>query len=332
MISKMSIQLAVVIILAAIFGSWSCSPRGYSGPVGSIVFGTMANAGDTLILVADEQKYFANNDLNVILKTYDNGLVATNAMLGGEADLAYATEFVVVGKVLQKKEINIITTYSKNESVSLVGRKDGGIQGILDLKGKKIGLALGTINEFYLGRLLYLNGLGIEDVILVDTKLTGLGDALSSGNVDAVVAGSRNLYPVIQQQGNKVFVWPAHSGQPAYGVLVSKNDWGARHHEIVKRLLKSLFEAEQYVNRNPDKARVAVQKKLNYDDEYMADVWSEYQFSLSLDQSLITAMEDEARWMIKNNLTTEKQVPDFLDYISEDALRAVKPRAVSLIR
>ena len=64
----------------------------------------------------------------------------------------------------------------------------------------------------------------------------------------------------------------------------------------------------------------------------METVWSQNQFSLSLDQSLITAMEDEARWMIKNNLTTEKQVPDFLDYIYEDGLKAVKPEAVNIIR
>ena len=43
-------------------------------------------------------------------------------------------------------------------------------------------------------------------------------------------------------------------------------------------------------------------------------------------------MEDEARWMITNNLTTEKQVPNFLDYIYEDGLKAVKPEAVNIIR
>jgi NitT/TauT family transport system substrate-binding protein len=43
-------------------------------------------------------------------------------------------------------------------------------------------------------------------------------------------------------------------------------------------------------------------------------------------------MEDEARWMIKNNLTTEKTVPDFLKYIYIDGLKAVKPEAVNIIR
>jgi NitT/TauT family transport system substrate-binding protein len=64
----------------------------------------------------------------------------------------------------------------------------------------------------------------------------------------------------------------------------------------------------------------------------METIWRENQFSLSLDQSLITAIENEARWMIKNKLTAEKSMPNFPDFISEDALKAIKPNAVNIIR
>jgi len=64
----------------------------------------------------------------------------------------------------------------------------------------------------------------------------------------------------------------------------------------------------------------------------MQTIWPEHQFSLSLDQSLIAAMEDEARWMIKNNLTREKEIPDFMKFIFMDGLEAVKPEAVNIIR
>jgi hypothetical protein len=60
--------------------------------------------------------------------------------------------------------------------------------------------------------------------------------------------------------------------------------------------------------------------------------WSKTDLSLTLDQSLVLAMEDEARWMIENNLTADKQVPNFLDFIHEEALEAIKPQAVNIIR
>jgi NitT/TauT family transport system substrate-binding protein len=71
---------------------------------------------------------------------------------------------------------------------------------------------------------------------------------------------------------------------------------------------------------------------LNYDGAFTEAIWSENQFSLSLDQSLISAMEDEARWMIRNNLTNEKTVPDFGNYIYTDGLKAIRPEAVNIIR
>jgi hypothetical protein len=64
----------------------------------------------------------------------------------------------------------------------------------------------------------------------------------------------------------------------------------------------------------------------------METIWQRYEFYLSLEQSLITVMEDEARWMISNNLTAENNIPNFLHYIYEDALKTIKPEAVNIIR
>jgi NitT/TauT family transport system substrate-binding protein len=129
-----------------------------------------------------------------------------------------------------------------------------------------------------------------------------------------------------------VVAFPIQSGQPGYGAITCRNDWIKAHPEIVHQFLKSLAQAEDYLTRNPGAAKAIVRKRLNYDDGFTETIWSENQFSLSLDQSLVTAMEDEARWMIKNKLTTEKQVPDFLNYIYEDGLKKIKPEAVNIIR
>jgi NitT/TauT family transport system substrate-binding protein len=83
---------------------------------------------------------------------------------------------------------------------------------------------------------------------------------------------------------------------------------------------------------HPVEAWSILQKRLRLNDSYAKTVWLRNQFSLSLNQSLILAMEDEARWMIKNNLTTEINVPNFPDYIYEEGLKALKPEAVNIIR
>jgi NitT/TauT family transport system substrate-binding protein len=116
-----------------------------------------------------------------------------------------------------------------------------------------------------------------------------------------------------------------------YGIMVSRDDWITRHPELVNRFVNSLVQAEEYIINHPDGAKAIIQKRFKFDRASIERMWQVHQFSLSLDQSLITAMEDEARWMIKNKLTSEKHVPDFVNYIYIDGLKAVKPEAVNII-
>jgi len=64
----------------------------------------------------------------------------------------------------------------------------------------------------------------------------------------------------------------------------------------------------------------------------MDSILPEQEFTIILPQALIVAMEDQARWRIKNKLTEATQVLNYLDYIYFDALEEVKPEAVTIIR
>jgi NitT/TauT family transport system substrate-binding protein len=213
-----------------------------------------------------------------------------------------------------------------------MGRKDRGIEKVSDLEGKRIGVPLKTAAEFYLGRFLDLHGMNIKQVTLVDVSPPQVVDALVNGDVDAVLAWQPNAKALEDRLGDGIVKWPAQNEQVTYCTVISTQAWTADHPELVGGFLSSLAQAEEYFILHPAEAKAIVQKRLKYDDAYMAAIWPEHQFSLSLDQSLMLAMEDEARWMINNNLTSEKQTPDFLDYIYTKGLEATKPEAVNIIR
>jgi NitT/TauT family transport system substrate-binding protein len=253
-------------------------------------------------------------------------------MLNGESDISVASEFVLVGKALQGEDIRALGSIDKVLQISIVSRKDRGIENVSDLAGKKIGVFKGAVSEFYLGRFLELHGMNNGQVTLFDTSSLDIVDTLTNGTVDAVITGQPNIDRIKDILGQEITIWPAQSNQAAYYNIFSTGSWASEHPELVKRFLNSLVQAESYSIRNPEQTRIIIQNKLNHSETYMAAIWPEHQFSLTLDQGLMAAMEDETRWMIENNLTTEKQAPDFLDYIYMDGLEAVKPDAVNIIR
>jgi NitT/TauT family transport system substrate-binding protein len=324
------ITLAILVVLLS--GVSSSCQRGYSGPVESISIGFLPGQTAAEAYVAQDSGFFTGNGLNVTIKDYDSGIAAVDGMLRGEIDLAGGAEIILVRGAFDQRAISAIAVANKLESFYLVGRRDRGIENIADLDGKRVGVDLSTITEFYLGRFLELHGLSLGKVTLIDMVPSQAVDAIAKGTVDAAAAVQPYIDTISNQQGTNTISWNIQSSQATFGMFVGKNDWINERPDLVKRFLKALEQANDYILNHPDETKTILKNRFAYTDEYLALVWHENNFSLSLDQSLIIAMEDEARWMIANNLTAEKQVPNFLNYIYEDALKQIKPEAVNIIR
>ncbi len=325
------ITLAVLAALLSAFGALSCSPGGNAGKMEAVTIAIPKNEINALLYIAEAQNFFVSNGLQVTLKeNYDSGATATAGMLKGEAEISAATDFLMARQILDKTSLVTFAVIDKYETTYVMWRTDSGLKTIQNLKGKRIGVPLRTIGEFHLGRTLELNGISLGQVTLVDVRATDSEKALVNKEFDAVVTWEPFVTSINQHLAENVVALPIQNTQPAYWNLVSSPEWINSHTETIKRLVKSLAQAENYLSSHESEARKTLQKRMNWSDTQILSIWSQNQFSLSLDQPLILAMEEEARWMISNNLTTGKQVPNFLDYIYSDALKSVKPGAVRI--
>lgn len=331
---KTAAVIAVIVVMSlAGFAAWhlTSARKTYSGSPVSITLGGLVSDANIVIFVAEDRHFFAANGIDFTFKIYDVGLSAISDLLHNKIAIAGAAEYPVARKAFEKAPISVVASIDKSYVIDLVGLAGRGIRNAADLKGKKIGLARGAIEEFYLGRFLNLNGMSIRDVALVNVLPGQAPDAIARGNVDAVVTNDPYVSQILKQHPHEVVSWSVQSSQAVYSILMCGNDWIKQHPDLVRRFLNALSEAEGYIEQHPAEAKALLRERYHYDDAYIARIWPEHQFSLSLDQSLIVALEDEARWMIGNNLTPEKQVPDFPEYIYEDGLKAVRPEAVNII-
>jgi NitT/TauT family transport system substrate-binding protein len=331
---KKSTIFAIFILVLAILGISIISQQkgNFSGSVEEITLGAPALETNALVYVAEDQGYFKKNGLNVTLKKYDSGGAAVPGLLKNETDLALASEFVVVNTILKKGEVRTLGSIDKFENMFVVARKDRGIEKITDLRNRTIGVPEGTIADFYLGRYLNLHNMKLSDVTFVNIRPDHSAEALAAGNVDAVVTWHPYLDRISDRYADQLVVWPIQSSQLTYWNVVSRTDLADSHQDTIDRFLRSITQASEFTTNQPQETKKIVQNELNYTDEYMTVIWPDHQFALSLDQSLILAMEDEGRWMIENNLTSEKTIPDFRGYTYTKGLEEVKPESVNIIR
>jgi len=328
------VSAVLVLIVAIVFSSFYLNSHSCAGKIESISVAYSPFESVALFWIAEDQQFFKGNGLNVTSHRYDTGADALNGVLNGEANIAVGTnEFPLVVRALNQERISTIGSISQSEFIYLVGRADRGIANVSDLKGKRIGTTFGTIAHFYLGRFLNLNGINIQDVTLVDLRTPiEWVDAVVNGSIDAVATAQPYANFAKDGLGINAVIWSLQSNQPLYTQAISTDEWIAEHPELCSRFLRSLFQAEEFTINHPAEAKSIVKEQMNFSDVYLETVWSQNQFSLSLDQSLILAMEVEARWLISNGLTSQAAVPDFLNYIYLDGLTSVKPESVNVIR
>jgi NitT/TauT family transport system substrate-binding protein len=268
----------------------------------------------------------------VTIKDFATGPAAIAAMMSGVVDIAETAEFPFVAGTMNGQKMRILTANDRFENDYLVGREDRGISRVSDLRGKRIGVTRNAITEFYLGRFLTLNGIRQKDITLVNVPPADFVTTLLDGRVDAIVAWQPFVSRMTSSASAALTVWPVQSGQAVYGILVCQQSWLESHAEAVKKFLTALAAAEDFVARRPAEARAIVAKQLSYEDSYLSAVWPSHGFSLTLDVSLVTAMEEEARWLLANHLSSAAEIPDFGALIYRDGLNAVRPEGLNLMQ
>ncbi len=325
------ISIVLVLIGISVVGCQEQVER-YTGPIEKISVGATTQELSTLIWIAEERGYFEENGLDATVKAYDTGIETKNALLAGEVDVADTVDFVISGLGFEEADIKVLASIKTAIIDYIIARKDRGISSLSDLKGKKIGIKRGSSAEYYLGRTLVFNGLSSEDVELIAIHPPDMPEAIMQGEVDATITWHPHNYHIKNSLGDNAIVWSAHGGQDVYWVIFCKDEFVQKYPEKIKRLLKALVQAEEFVKNNNLEAKEIIARRVNLDLPYIESVWSDFHFVVDLTQSMIITMEDQARWKIANNLTDKTEVPNYLDYIYYDALEEVKPEAVGIIR
>ena len=325
----------VVIVLGAGGYLWWTQkpPRQSVGPPEKI---TIANASQPiggLVYIAVAKGYFENEGLDVTLRPHTSGKDALATMLVGKANLAMTAETPIMHAVLKGEQLYTIATIgTSGENIAVVGRIDKGISMPAALKGKKIGVSLGTNGEFFLEVFLIIQEILRSEVDIVNLDPVEMFDALVKGEVDAVSTWE----PHVGRLQKKL----ADNGISFYGKEIYKFTWNLagkrafieKNPETIKKVLRAINKAAIFTRKNPDDSRKILADQFRILGANFDKVWDKLDLSVSLDQAFLLSLEDQARWAIKNKYTDITEVPNFLDALYLDGLEAVNREAVTVFR
>ncbi len=285
------------------------------------------------VLVAEAQGYFKDEGLGIRVIHCPNGKRCLKHLTDGEAHVATVADTPLVFASLEGKPFSVIATMTtSSRETRLIALKARGIQEPKDLKGKRLGVVLGTTAHYYLDSFLLFHGIAPSQTTIVGLDAKNAYEALVRGEVDAAALYQPHVYQATQALAAKALALPNPKFLSMSINLVSAvQDQSPSHAQFVK-LLRAIERANLLITDDPTLARRLVLDKLPMDALALATIWPDYDFGLRLGQPLVAALESQARWATRSGLVANRVVPDYLDYINLAPLLEVRPRSVTLVK
>ena len=260
---------------------------------------------------------------------FAKGLDVMQGIIAGELDIGASASEAAISARARNAEIVIVAGFAKG-GARLVTRPDLGIKSLKDLKGKKVGVTRGGIQEILLIAELAEAGLSYADTPGKDVHILYLGfpelnQALLGKNVDAIM----NSEPQSSQAINRGFgvellkPYDTPIGMPVRTWVMTEKFYKEQR-PLAEKFMRCFVEATKTFIDNPALAEKYVRESLfknqiTKDDFQDAIENSPYSYDISVEHIQITT-----DIMAKYGVGKMSKPPVAKDWVKTDLLEQAK--------
>ncbi|WP_407900277.1 ABC transporter substrate-binding protein [Scytonema sp. NUACC26] len=210
--------------------------------------------------VAQEQKLFETNKVNVELKWFDGYLDSINALRAGQLDANTQTLNDTISSVAAgSDQVIVLVNDNSTGNDKIIVRE--GINSIADLKGKKVAAEEGTVDHFLLLLGLKKVGLTQADIQFQPLETGASAAAFVAGQVDAVGVFAPFTTKALSRSGSKeLFSSKDFPGAIPDHLVVSRKLINERPQDV-QALVNTWFATLDFIKANRDKAYEIMAKR-----------------------------------------------------------------------
>lgn len=314
---KRKIALAIVLIMIAVcvIGCGSSETNGKSGNR-EVHLAIQPSCAFVPLVIARESGWIddAMKELGVtvVWTDFESGPPMNESFAAGQQDIGVIGDVPAVSAVAAGQKNVYIAAAEGGPSYGMLVSDSSGINSVADLKGKKIGLTIGSTAQNLTEKLLANAGMDYNtDVEVINISTGDAQVVLLNGDVDAVVIWEPNVSRLDAIDGIHLLTDGGDVGFPGMNVVFARKDFVDANPDIVKAYLEQYWRATKAYEENPSAYAEMLSGYFNLDPALIAQAASKYNYVLKFSDEDIAGLQDTVSFLIRiGSITNEITVKD----------------------
>jgi NitT/TauT family transport system substrate-binding protein len=275
--------------------------------------------------VAKVGGFFDKHGLDVQLNTGPSGSAMVAFLVQNQVQAVLGAEQAGIQNF--NLDNNVTVAAQAMQMLRYFGIVGHNIDSVEGLKGKKIGVSLGSASEVFWRAFVEKLGLKAADYTVINVEPPEMLAALQRGNIDAFSAWEPWLTRTVQAvPGAKIIRDNEGIINPRNFVYMNKG-WAEKNPEAAVSFMKALVDATKLLREKPDEAAEHIASFLKLDLPLTRELVRKVDFDIYLDQSSIDHLK-RIETQLQEGGKLAKPI-DWEKFIYADVLRKVEPDRVS---
>ncbi len=217
--------------------------------------------------IAKSEHLFEKNGVEVNLKWFDNYSDSITALATGQLDANSQTlndTIPQVDKAIYGEVVVLVNDNSAGNDKIIVSQD---INKIEDLKGKKVALEEGVVDDFLLTLALEKQGMSRNDVEIINIETGAAALAFAQGKVDAVGAFPPFWLTALKREGSRELISSKDFPGAIPDLLVVTQKLIDERPDAVQGLVNTWWDILKFMKQNPERASEIIARRAGVTEE-----------------------------------------------------------------
>lgn len=234
--------------------------------------------GHSQVVIADKKglfkEEFEKDNITFEFSKFQAGPALITSLTAGQLDFGQVGDQPALSAKANNVDLKIVGKYITSDQVnSLLATKKSGIKTVADIKGKKVGVTIGSTCHQLL--YIYLESVNLkpEDIQQVNLQPGDIVSSLVSGNIDAAVTWEPYASMTIAK-GVTDKIADGVGYKKEVDVIIANNPFLQQHPDVSARVLKVLDKAGKWIKANQEEALQLVGADAGVEPAVLAPMFS----------------------------------------------------------